>query len=47
VELAGSLAEMCKFTLAKDFKNINTKDSKIILIEKAPFIMGTYDRKLI
>lgn len=46
VELAGSLAEMCKFTLAKDFKNINTKDSKIILIEKAPFIMGTYNRKL-
>lgn len=45
-ELAGSLAEMCKFTLAKDFKNINTKDSKIILLEKAPLIMGTYNRKL-
>lgn len=46
VELAGSLAEMCKFTMTKDFRNINTKDSKIILLEKSPFIMGAYNRNL-
>lgn len=46
VELAGSLAEMCRYTMAKDFKNINTKDAKIILLEKAPFIMGAYHKNL-
>jgi NADH dehydrogenase len=46
IELAGSLAEMCKFTMTKDFRNINTKDAKIIVIEKAPSIMGAYHEKL-
>jgi NADH dehydrogenase len=46
VELAGSLAEMCKFTMTKDFRNINTKDARIILLEKAPTIMGAYHKNL-
>ena len=45
VELAGSIGEMSKFTLSRDFKNINTKSTKIILIEATERILPTYSKK--
>lgn len=33
VELAGAIGEMSRFTLAKDFRNIDAKQARIILIE--------------
>jgi len=45
VELAGSIGEMSKYTLAKDFKNVNTKLTKIFLVEAGDRILPTFDKK--
>ncbi|KAA0259481.1 NAD(P)/FAD-dependent oxidoreductase [Deferribacter autotrophicus] len=47
VELAGAIGEMTRFTLAKDFRNIDPRLSRIILIEAADKILATFDDKLI
>ena len=39
VELAGAIGEMSRFTLAKDFRRIDPKLARIILIEAAPRIL--------
>ena len=46
VEVAGAFAEIAKQTLLKDFRNINTADTRIILIEGADRILQTFDKKL-
>ena len=43
VELAGAIGEMSRFTLAKDFKNIDARLTRIILIEFAPRILMAFD----
>ncbi|MGA1845699.1 NAD(P)/FAD-dependent oxidoreductase [Deferribacter abyssi] len=47
VELAGAIGEMTRFTLAKDFRNIDPRLSRIILIEATNKILPTFDHKLI
>ncbi len=42
VELAGALAEIAHGTLTEDFRNINTKDAKIILIQSSDRILPSY-----
>lgn len=39
VELAGAIGEMSRFTLAKDFRNIDAKSARIILLEAGPRIL--------
>lgn len=46
VEVAGAFAEIAKETLLKDFRNINTADTRIILVEGADRILQTFDKKL-
>jgi NADH dehydrogenase len=46
VELAGSLGELTRYTLARDFKRIDPKLSRIILIEAGPRILPTFSKKL-
>ena len=46
VEVAGAFAEIAKQTLLKDFRNINTADTRIILVEGADRILQTFDKKL-
>lgn len=46
VEVAGAIAEISKETLLKDFRNINTADTKIILVEGADNILQTFDQPL-
>lgn len=46
VELAGAIAEIARVTLRKDFRNIDTLQSKIYLIEAAPRALGSFDEKL-
>lgn len=46
VEIAGAFAEIAKQTLLKDFRNINTADTRIILVEGADRILQTFDKKL-
>ena len=42
VELAGALGELANTTLKDDFRNINTRDSEIILLEGTDRILPTY-----
>jgi NADH dehydrogenase len=42
VELAGAIGEMTRFTLAKDFRNIDAKLARIILVEAGPRILPTF-----
>lgn len=46
VELAGAIGEMSRFTLSKDFKNIDSKLSRIILIEGGSKILPSFCDKL-
>lgn len=46
VELAGALAELSRFTFAKDFRNIDPKRTRIILIEAGPRILPSFSEKL-
>ena len=46
VELAGAIGEMSRFTLSKDFRNIDPKLTRIVLIEAGPRILPMYSEKL-
>jgi NADH dehydrogenase len=46
VELAGTLAEVTRQTLARDFRRINTASARVILIEAAPHVLGAYPHDL-
>lgn len=46
VELAGALAELSRFTFVKDFRNIDPKRTRIILIEAGPRILPHFSQKL-
>jgi NADH dehydrogenase len=42
VELAGAIGEMSRFTLAKDFRNIDSKLARVILLEAGPRILPMF-----
>jgi NADH dehydrogenase len=46
VELAGTLAEVSRQTLARDFRHINTASARVILVEAAPRVLGAYTADL-
>ncbi len=46
VELAGALGEISRFTLAKDFRNIDPRRTRVILIEAGPRILVAFDESL-
>ena len=46
VELAGALGEMSRFTLTRDFRNIDPKRARVILIEGGPRILPTFAERL-
>lgn len=46
VELAGSIAELAKFTLARDFRHIDLRQTKIILVEAGPRVLAAFDPAL-
>jgi NADH:ubiquinone reductase (H+-translocating) len=46
VELAGTLAEVSRQTLARDFRHINTASARVILVEAAPRVLGAYTEEL-
>lgn len=45
VELAGAIGEMTRFTLAKDFRNIDAKLARIILVEAGPRILPMFSEE--
>ena len=46
VELAGTLAEVSRQTLARDFRHINTASARVILIEATPRVLDAYTQDL-
>lgn len=45
VELAGAIGEMSRFTLAKDFRNIDAKLARVILLEGGPRILPSFSEE--
>lgn len=45
VELAGAMAEMSHFTLAKDFRNIDAASARVILVEAGPRILPMFSEQ--
>jgi NADH dehydrogenase len=46
VELAGAIGEMSRFTLARDFRQIDPKLTRVMLIEAGPRILPAFHEKL-
>ncbi len=46
VELAGTLAEIARHTLANEFRRIDSRDARIVLVEGADRVLTTYPRAL-
>lgn len=46
VELAGALAEVARYTLRRDFRHIDPRNARILLLEAADRILGTFSPKL-
>lgn len=46
VELAGAIGEMSRFTLAKDFRQIDAKSTRVFLMEAGPRILAAFPEEL-
>jgi NADH dehydrogenase len=46
VELAGAIGEMSRYTLARDFRSIDPRQTRIVLIEAGPRILPAFDERL-
>ena len=46
VEMAGQIAELSQRTLAKEFRNINPSDARVVLLDAAPKVLGNFGDRL-
>ena len=46
VELAGIIAELAHFTLPKEFRNIDTRKTRVVLVEAGPRVLPTFAEEL-
>jgi NADH dehydrogenase len=46
VEMAGAIAEIARYTLAKDFRHIDPSQARVILIEGEPRVLAAYPEDL-
>jgi NADH:ubiquinone reductase (H+-translocating) len=46
VEMAGAIAEIARFSLARDFRHIDTRDAKVILIEAGTQLLAAFPDRL-
>jgi NADH dehydrogenase len=46
VELAGTIAELAHMALAADFRNIDSREARVVLIEAGPRILPAFPEKL-
>jgi NADH:ubiquinone reductase (H+-translocating) len=46
VEMAGTLAEIARHTLAKEFRNINSRDANVMLLEGSPSVLAAFPEDL-
>lgn len=46
VEMAGAIREIAAEVMKRDFRTIASTDARVVLIDAAPFILGSYPEKL-
>ena len=46
VELAGAIGEMSRYTLARDFRSIDPRQTRVVLVEAGPRILPSFDARL-
>ena len=46
VEMAGQLAELAHRTLKRDFRKINTREARVILLDAAPQVLPPFGKKI-
>ncbi len=46
VEMAGAIADMARLTLARDFRHIDPRNARIVLIEAGPWLLSAFPRPL-
>jgi len=46
VELVGQIAELAHTVLPRDYRSVNTREARIILLEGAPSVLPPFDKKL-
>lgn len=46
VELAGTIAELARTTLVGDFRNIDTRDTRVVLVEGGPRVLPSFREEL-
>jgi NADH dehydrogenase len=46
VELAGTLAEIARHTLARDFRHIDPRSARVLLVEAGPRVLSTFTETL-
>src|SRR5213595_3969290 len=46
VEMAGAIAEISRYTMARDFRHINPSEARVILIEGEPRLLAAYPQDL-
>ena len=46
VEMAGAIAEISRYTLAKDFRHINPSEARVILIQGEPRVLAAFPEDL-
>ncbi len=46
VEMAGAIADMARLTLARDFRRIDPRNARIVLIEAGPWLLSAFPRPL-
>ena len=44
--MAGQIAELAHRTLKRDFRRINTRDARVILVDAAPQVLPPFGDKL-
>ena len=46
VEMAGAIAEIARFSLARDFRHIDTRDARVMLIEAGDGLLSAFPERL-
>ncbi|HEY6882070.1 MAG TPA: NAD(P)/FAD-dependent oxidoreductase, partial [Polyangiales bacterium] len=46
VELAGAIAELSKWVLSRDFKNVRPSEARVLLVEGGPRVLSTFHEDL-
>ncbi len=42
VEMAGAISELIRLVLRKDYRNLDTNEARVVLIEAAPHVLGAF-----